>query len=150
MKFSRLLFIVFFLLPILYLIVRSVGGIWSYPALLPQSWNFRAVRYLIENVSPILKSLRSSLFYSLATVVITLLFSIAPAKVLARRNFPGKIVIESLLLAPLLVPGIVFSLGLYPLLLRIGLIDNAAGVIFILSLPAFPYMLRALTAGFES
>ena len=58
--------------------------------------------------------------------------------------------VESLLLAPLLIPAIVFSLGIYPLLLRAGLTDNVTGVVLVLSLAAFPYMLRALTAGFES
>lgn len=149
-KLAQAFFILFFLLPILYLLIRSVGGIWAFPALLPQTWNFRGLNYLFANIRPILKSLTSSVLYSLATVLLTLLFSIAPARVLARREFPGKIIMESLLLAPILVPAIVFSLGMYPLLLRIGLTDNVAGVILILSLPAFPYMLRALTAGFES
>ena len=147
---ARLTFIVFFLLPIVYLLIRSLGGVWYFPDLLPRSWNFRGLNYLLTNRAAVLLSLLSSLFYSLATILFSFLCSIAPARVLARRDFPGKTVVESLLLAPLLIPAIVFSLGLYPLLLRLGLTDNVPGVVLILSLAAFPYMLRALTAGFES
>ena len=147
---ARMFFIVFFLLPIAYLLIRSLGGLWFFPDLLPRTWNFRGLNYLVTNSEPILRSLLSSLLYSLATILLSFLCSIAPARVLARRNFPGKIVLESLLLAPLLIPAIVFSLGLYPLLLRLGLTENVLGVVLILSLAAFPYMLRALTAGFES
>ena len=148
--FMRLAFIVFFLLPICYLIVRMMGGVWSFPALYPQSWNFRGVEYVVANRRPIFVSLFSSLTYSLLTIAVSLLCSIAPARVLALRNFRGKIVVESLLLAPLLIPAIVFSLGLYPILLKLRLTDNIIGVVFILSLGACPYMLRALIAGFES
>jgi putative spermidine/putrescine transport system permease protein len=147
---SRVLFIAFFLFPLLYLGIRMFAGIWSYPALLPESWTGRALAYILANRGPVLRSLGSSTAYSLTAVLISLFFSYAPARVLARRNFAGKSLVQTLLLAPLLVPAVVYALGLFPLMLRLGISDRFGGVALILALSAFPYMLRALQTGFAS
>jgi putative spermidine/putrescine transport system permease protein len=146
----RILFIAAFIIPPLYLLIRTFAGIWAFPSLLPETWSFRAVAFLRDNRLPVLRSLASSATYSLGAVVLSFAISFAPARVLARRRFPGSDAAETLLLAPLLVPGAVYALGLFPLMLRSGLADSFAGVTLVLALASFPYMYRALRAGFSS
>ena len=144
------IFLIIVILPVLYLIVKTFSGIWQYPALIPESLNFRAMNYIIRNSDSIFQSFLSSLFYSLVSVFFTILISMGPARFLARKNILLKELIETILMMPLFIPGIVLTLGTYPLLLKTGLIDNYSGVILILVITSYPYMLKSLVAGFES
>ena len=94
-------------------------------------------------------ALGSSLLYSLATVLFTFLISVSPARVLARYEFRSRAVVEAFLLAPVLVPFHRLRHGgsLY-LFIRAGLIDSFPGVVLVLGMFSYPYMLRSLTAGF--
>ncbi len=58
------IFLIIVILPVLYLIVKTFSGIWQYPALIPESLNFRAMNYIIRNSESIFQSFLSSLFYS--------------------------------------------------------------------------------------
>jgi putative spermidine/putrescine transport system permease protein len=75
---------------------------------------------------------------------------LTPAAVLARSTFPGKALLEGLLLAPALVPSMTFAMGLHYLFIRISLADTMTGVVLVLAVSSYPYMLRALTAGFQA
>ena len=141
---------VLFLSPVLLLGLYAVAGRWSFPFLLPQTFSGRAFAFLVNNRERIGLSLLSSLSYSLVTVLFTFLISVAPARVLARYRFRGALVIEAFLLAPVLVPSIAFAMGVHYLFIRIGLIDTFPGVVLVLGMFSYPYMLRALTAGFAA
>lgn len=69
--------------------------------------------------------------------------TILPAKTLAFSSFRGKNLLEGLLLLPALVPAMTFSMGLHFIFIKIGLADTAPGVILVLSMISYPYMLRA-------
>lgn len=146
----RILFALFFLLPLLYLLLRSFAGVWSFPSLLPETWNLRSWEYFGEYAGEIFRALGSSVLYSLSAAMLSFLIALFPARVLARRNFRARIPVESLMLAPLVIPSLVFTLGLYPYLLRTGLADSFAAVAGVLGIINYPYMLRSLTSGFES
>ena len=136
-----------FLLPVVVLILQAGAPGWRFPELWPEL-TFDGLRFLAARPGPFLSSLASSLGYSLATVAVTLAMTILPAQVLAFRTFPGKNLLEGLLLLPALVPAMTFSMGLHFIFIKIGLADTALGVILVLSMIAYPYMLRALTTGY--
>lgn len=142
--------LILFLTPVLVLIGYTAAGRWLFPDLLPSSFSSRAVSFLIENRGPIAASLCSSMVYSLATVLLSFLLSIGPARVLARFEFRAKALIEALLLAPVLVPSIAFAMGVHYIFIKVGLIDTLPGVVLVLGMFSYPYMLRSLTAGFAS
>ncbi|MFW5487080.1 MAG: ABC transporter permease [Desulfovibrio sp.] len=95
-------------------------------------------------------SILSSLGYSMATVALTFAVSLLPARHLARNDFKGKTVVEGVLLAPALVPSMIFSMGVHYLFIRMGLADTVLGVVLVLTAFSYPYMLRALIAGYHA
>ncbi len=110
----------------------------------------RALTTIWELRIAIGRSLLFSLLYSFATVATTFVMCLYPAKALAYENFRFKPLLEGMLLAPALVPSMTFSMGIHLAFLRIGLADTFIGVVCVLSLFSYPYMLRALCQGFET
>ncbi|MFP4644127.1 MAG: ABC transporter permease [Spirochaetales bacterium] len=136
--------------PLVLLFLLAFGGSWRFPQLLPGGPTLRAWEYLGRRALPVLQALGNTILYSLATVATTTLLCVSPARILAREEFRGRLVIETLLLAPALVPPIVFAVGLQIVFIRLALIDTFAGVVVVMTMYAYPYMLRALIAGFRA
>lgn len=143
------LLVIVFVTPVVVLLLYSVAGIWRFPSVFPETLSLRAFEYVWSQRSQLLGAIGSSILIAGATVVLTVLFTLRPASFLAKHRFPGQPLVESLLLAPALVPSITFSVGLQVIFLRLRLIDQSAGVILALSAFSYPYMLRALIAGYE-
>lgn len=139
-----------FTTPILILLIYSFAGQWSFPNLYPEHFSFRAIKFIGDNFSNIFYQLMGSLTYSLITVILTILFSILPASILARKDFVGKSLIESLLMSPALLPVMTFSVGVHLIFIYLGLSDNIFGVSLVLAIYSYPYMMRSLIAGFRT
>jgi putative spermidine/putrescine transport system permease protein len=151
-RIGRLVFLtllaVAFALPVLVIVLYGFAAGWHFPDLLPGQYSLRAVSYVGGQAGRVLGSLAASLAYSLATAALAFMLCVFPASVLARERFALKPLLEAVLLAPALVPSITFAMGVYFVFVRIGLADTAAGIILVLTTFSYPYMLRALTAGF--
>ena len=109
-----------------------------------REWN-----YLFSQNRRLVLSIFSSVSYSFCAVILSFLVSVLPARLFARYDFPGKTAAEALLLAPVLLPAITFSMGIHQLFIRLFLSDTFAGVVIILSFVSFPDMFRALGAGYS-
>lgn len=138
------------LLPITVLVFYALAPGWRYPDILPAEYDLRSLRFLASQTNPISRHMGSSLAYSLLTVVLSFVLCISPAHHFARRKFKGKTLLEGLLLAPALVPAMTFSMGVHFLFIKVGLADTFLGVVLVLTLFSYPYMLRALTAGYQA
>ena len=145
-----LLLLGLFLLPLAVLVLYALSPAWRYPQVVPEEINLRALRFVLEQAGPIGRMLAGSVLYSLLTAVLAFLICLAPARVLARTRFPGQDVLEGLLLAPALVPVMTFSMGVHVLFIRMGLADSLPGVVLVLTVFSYPYMLRSLVAGFQA
>ncbi len=143
-----LLLLIFFL-PLLAVLLGAFSPRWVFPDLLPRELSFRGVLFLRSNSRAVIRALGSSLRYSLASVVTAFLLCLGPAEVLARYRFRGRLAVEALLLSPVLIPAITWALGLSVVLIRVGLADTFPGVVIVLTAASYPYMLRALIAGFQ-
>jgi ABC-type spermidine/putrescine transport system permease subunit II len=143
-----LLFTGLFVLPLAVLVFYTVAPGWTYPQLLPPAVSGRSLEFLARRRAEVLVSLASSFTYSTLTVACTLGICLLPASVFARREFRGRRLLESLALAPALVPAITYSVGIHFLFIKVGLADRLAGVVLVLAVYSYPYMLRALVAGF--
>lgn len=141
-------FYVVFILPVILLILYIFVGIWQYPDLFPTTYSLRSIDFFIRNLTPILLSILSSLTYSVLVVLLSFLLTILPASFLANNNFKGKNLLEALLLSPVIIPSITFSMGIHWILIKIGLSNTYLGVIIVLTMFSYPYMLRSLTTGF--
>ena len=103
-----------------------------------------------------------SLKVSFAATLIAFPFALAFARLLVRRRFPGRTLLETLLHLPLVLPPVATGYFLLLLLARQGpagrLLDRAFGISLVFTWPAaaiasaviaFPLMLRAAQAGLE-
>mgnify|MGYP006294818967 CR=1 FL=1 len=136
--------------PVAVLAVYALAPGWSFPHLVPERFDPRALELALAQWRPMALHLGSSVAYSLCATLLSLLLCLAPAHHLARREFRGRAVVEALLLAPALVPAMTFSMGVHTAFIRIGLADTFVGVVLVLTVFAAPYMLRALVTGYQS
>jgi putative spermidine/putrescine transport system permease protein len=145
------LFFLFFIFigPILILLILAFSSSWRYPGPGPEGFSLRAFQYVFIESPGFFDSLLSSLAYSLVVMVLAAIITILPAKALARNDFPMKGFVEGLLLSPVLLPVMTFSMGIHIILLRWGLTGTFPGVVIILTLYNYPYMLKALISGYE-
>jgi molybdate transport system permease protein len=109
------------------------------------------------------EALRLSLWVSFWAVAVSLPLGILAAWVLARTNFPGKVLLDGLIHLPLVLPPVVIGYVLLILLGRKGLLGealySALGVSFAFNwkgaavasaVMAFPLMVRAIRLSIES
>jgi molybdate transport system permease protein len=108
-------------------------------------------------------AVRTSLLVAAEALSVALPLAVAVAWVLARGRFPGKVILDALVHAPLVLPPVVVG---YLLLLAFGVqgpvgawLNHAFGVRFVFSsegaalaagVMAFPLMVRALRLSFEA
>ena len=144
-----LVLVLLFVLPVVVLVLVSLAPEWRFPDVWPENFSFRGLTYLARHKKQILTSLSSSLLFSLLTVLTTLVMCLFPASVFARNQFPGKALLEGLLLTPALVPPMTFAMGLHFLFIKFSLADTLVGVVLILAMFSYPYMFRSLVAGFQ-
>ncbi len=80
------------------------------------------------------------------STVVTALFGTAAALALARGRFPGRAMLTSLFLSPLVVPPVVIGFGLLLFLSRIGIIDGMERLLVGHIIITLPYAIRASLA----
>jgi ABC-type spermidine/putrescine transport system permease subunit II len=145
-----LLVIVLFVFPLVVLILRAGAERWEYPNLIPEVFSRRTISYLSDQAPAVFRSLLSSLGFSAAVVVMTFLLTFLPARMFSMEDFRGKVILESLLLLPAVIPPMTFAAGAHVMFIFLSLEDSWFGVVCILSSFSYPYMLRSLTAGFKA
>src|SRR5215207_6151794 len=129
---TLILFALFFLLPMLWMIVTAFKPFeeWLNPNWIPVNptlENFQSI--FNDKTLPITKwFFNSFLIASLFTAAILIIDSLA-GYAYARLEFPGKSLLFGLLLATLVMPGIMFLIHNYLTVARLGWIGNIQGVI---------------------
>lgn len=144
------LLLFFFLFPLIILGVQGVSGMWSFPHVFPESFSLRGLDFLWTNRTDLLLSILSSVGYSLAAAAVTFILCYFPASVLAFNNFRGKTAVETILILPAILPAMTFAVGVHVAFIFLSAEDSWFGIVAILSLFSYPYMLRALIAGFKA
>lgn len=119
-------------------------NIWQDPATLFRSYielftDYRFGQFLLN-----------STMVSVATVVITLLFSIPGAYAVARLKFPGQALLSRSILLIYMVPAIVLVIPLYAVFSQLGLRNTLLGLIIVYpatTIPVAVYMLQGYFRG---
>jgi molybdate transport system permease protein len=140
-------FAVFFLLPLTGLFYRAAG-------------DARTVELLSDSVT--LDALRLSVVTASVTVLIAVLVTTPIAYLLARRDFPGRPVVEALIDLPIVLPPTVAGVALLTAFGRRGLLGEpieswtgftftfrTSAVVMAQLLVSAPLYLRAVQSGFE-
>ena len=94
--------------------------------------------------------LLNSAIVSVATVVITLLFSIPGAYAVSRLRFPGQVLLSRSILLIYMVPAIVLVIPLYAVFSQLGLRNSLLGLVIVYpatTIPVAVYMLQGYFRG---
>ncbi|HVR55346.1 MAG TPA: ABC transporter permease [Pseudolabrys sp.] len=84
---------------------------------------------------------------ALLSACLALLAGVPGAYALARVSFPGKQLLVTLILSPILVPIVVISLGLYLYYLEISLAGTVAGLVLAHAMYVTPFVVITMAAG---
>lgn len=143
------LLILWFVLPMVPVVLWAVAGEWRAPALLPETYSWRGwVQAASTGVFPAL--LASTLLGAGVAVLATPLGFMAALSI-RRLPRPHGRVVEGILLSPLAIPPFALVMGMNVVLLR-AYVPAAAGVLLLLVVTALPYtvfMFRSALAGYD-
>jgi putative spermidine/putrescine transport system permease protein len=143
---SAALLAVWLVLPLVPLLIWSFARGWRFPDLLPQEWSLYAWEYALSERSGVLDSLGVTCLVAGLATALSVLVGLPAGRALGLYRFRGKALVELLILAPVIVPGIAVGLGLHSVFLRLGLGNTLAGVVLVHVIPTLPYMIL-VTAG---
>ncbi len=136
------------LLPLVPLVVWAVAGTWRYPALVPQRFSGRGVELI--GGADILGALGTSLLIATAVALLSCAIGFPAGRAIGLHRFRGRRLVQFLLLAPVIVPGLAVTLGLQIFFVRYGLSDRVSGVVLVQLMPTVPYAATLLGAAFAS
>ncbi len=138
------------LLPLVPLLVWAVSSQWRYPAVVPQQTSLRGLRLLTDPRSEIPQALATSTVIAVAVAVLACLIGLPAGRAIGLYRFRGRRLIQFLLLAPVIVPGLAVTLGLQVFFIHYGLSDTVAGVVLVQLMPTVPYTATLLGAAFAN
>ena len=144
------LLLIWLVLPLLPLAIWSFAKGWFFPDLLPRRWGLHAWDYVFSDTAGLFDSLGQSLVIALVVVLISALVGLPAGRALGLYQFRGKQLVELIILAPLIVPGIAVVMGLHSLFIGLGLTNNLAGVMLVHLIPTLPYMVLVMAGVFAN
>lgn len=139
-------------LPLLPLAVWSFARGWRFPDLLPREWTLQAWRVAFSARSGVIESLGTTVTVAVLATVLSILIGVPAGRALGLHRFRGKALVELMILAPVIVPGLAVALGLHSILLGLGLTNSLAGVVLVHLVPTLPYMtlvMAGIFAGYD-
>ncbi|MCM8829041.1 MAG: iron ABC transporter permease [Candidatus Omnitrophica bacterium] len=143
-------FLLISLLPHISVILNSISKRWFF-TILPDKWTL--AYYLEVFRHPVARiSLINSTIYSIVAGLLIVLISISAGWIIARSKITGKNILESLVIFPMAVPGIVFAFS-YVVAFSETIIDPRKFPVFLLIVAyvirRLPFAVRAIVANFQ-
>ncbi len=144
------LLILWLVLPMVPLAIWSFAHGWRFPDLLPRQWSLNAWTYALSKTSGVPGSLGLSLGISACATLASVLIGVPAGRALGMYRFRGKQIVELMILAPTIVPGIAVALGLHSVFISLGLTNTVPGVILVHLVPTLPYMVLVMAGIFAN
>lgn len=141
---------IWLVLPLVPLLIWSFARGWRYPDILPQDWTFAAWEFALSSRSGVLESLGLTALIAALATALAILVGVPAGRALGLYTFRGKALVELLILAPVIVPGIAVALGLHGVFIQLGLTNTVAGVVLVHLIPTLPYMTLVMAGIFAS
>ena len=142
--------ITWLVLPLIPLAIWSFAKGWFFPHILPQYWSLKAWEYALSDTAGVLDSLWLTIFISAVATFLSILIGVPAGRALGMYKFKGKEIVELLILAPTIVPGIAVVLGIHSVFISIGLTNTVTGVILVHLIPTLPYMVLVMSGIFAN
>ena len=137
-------------LPLFPLLLWSFSFRWVFPDLLPTAWTLRAWEYVLSPTSQVGEAIWDTTVIALAVTFLSILIAIPSGRALGMHRFRGKRLVEFLVLAPTIVPGLAVVLGIHVMFIRYGLADSMLGVMLVHLIPATPYVVLVMAGVFAN
>jgi len=138
------------LLPLLPLLVWSVSGQWQFPDLAPRTLSLRGFEPLLDPHADVARGLLTSTGIAVAVSLLACLIGFPAGRAVGLYRFHGRRLVQFLLLAPVIVPGLATTLGLQVFFIRSGLADSVTGVVLVQLMPTVPYVATVLGGAFAN
>ena len=147
---TGIVLITWLVLPLIPLVIWSFAKGWFFPDLLPQVWSLRAWEYAMSDTAGVIDSLWLTIWISAVATVLSILVGVPAGRALGMYKFRGKEVVELMILAPTIVPGIAVVLGIHSVFISLGLNNTVHGVILVHLIPTLPYMVLVMAGIFAN
>ncbi len=147
---TGIVLITWLILPLIPLAIWSFAKGWFFPDLLPKRWSMQAWDYALSDTAGVIDSLWLTIGISLAATALSILVGIPAGRALGMYKFKGKELVELLILAPTIVPGIAVVLGIHSVFISMGLNNTVSGVILVHLIPTLPYMVLVMSGIFAN
>lgn len=147
--FAFITLIIFVIVPVVPLLLSSLSFGWRWPAVLPESWSFRAWEYVLNDVRT-WQAVGISIWISLIVTAANILLAIPAANALMRYPVRGRWLFEAIIFAPIIIPPFISVMGIHLTFLRLGLTETVVGVVLAHIAPTLPYMFRAVMISYQT
>ena len=158
-KISFIFFIIFCLVQIIWIgapvfmaalwSLVDVNTPWSYPDLFPKKLSFSQWSYAWNHTN-LKRAMITSYTVATLTSIITLIISLPTSYILGRKKPKGRRFVETILLLPIVLPGMVIALFVGRIFTSLGLVQSLWAIVIGHVLLGIPYMTRLLTSSFEA
>ncbi|WP_223701641.1 ABC transporter permease [Sutcliffiella deserti] len=142
------LWALFFLTPVLLLLINSFAYNWRWGEVLPPGLSLRGWSVLLGEPQ-LIRAVLTSFVIGIFVILLNFVIALPAARKLAFHSFKGKAWLETILILPILIPSLAVVMGIHIAMIRIGLSDTILGVILIHLIPTVPYSIKIFRAGFE-
>jgi putative spermidine/putrescine transport system permease protein len=147
---SGIALIIWLVLPLVPLAIWSFARGWRFPSLLPNEWSLQGWSYALSDTSGVLNSLFLTIWIAACATALSILIGVPAGRALGMHGFRGKAIVELVILAPVIVPGIAVALGIHSVFIGIGLTNTVTGVILVHLIPTLPYMTLVMAGIFAN
>ncbi|MEP2945417.1 MAG: ABC transporter permease [Lentilitoribacter sp.] len=147
---TGIVLITWLVLPLVPLAIWSFAKGWYFPDILPKRWTLNAWDYTFSATAGVLDSLWITIWISLAATGLSVLIGVPAGRALGMYKFKGKELVELMILAPVIVPGIAVVLGIHSIFIFLGLNNTVTGVVLVHLIPTLPYMTLVMSGIFAN
>lgn len=134
--------------PLVPLVLWSGARSWPYPDLLPTDGTARGLALIVSPES--WHALVTSVIIATAVALLSCAIGLPAGRVIGLHRFRGRRLVQFLLLAPVIVPGLAVILGLQVFFIRWGLSETVLGVVLVQLVLTVPYAAAIMGGSFES
>lgn len=147
---TTIVMVTWLVLPLVPLAIWSFSRSWFFPDVLPAVWSLQGWEYALSERSGVIDALWLTIGISLGATVLSVIAGVPAGRALGMYEFRGKQIVELLILAPAIVPGIAVVLGIHVVFISLGLANSVFGVILVHLIPTLPYMVLVMSGIFAN
>lgn len=138
------LILVYLIVPTFIVVPLSFSG-QSFLAFPPESWSMKWYARMAENPEW-MDALKNSLFIGVPTAVLSMILGTLAALTVVRGGLAWASMISAVIVAPMMLPHIILAIGLYPVMLDLGLLRTHLAAIVGHTAVGFPLVFITVCA----